>query len=331
MTSETLITGALSCAVLSASLAYWFAGAYWAELHRLRMNVGNNEFAISGAYGEVFLAFFLLLTLYAVDRFAEHFGTASLLGKGGWASWALLAGLFTAILIRGLIVAMTDKGLRNSGVSRVSFVTAYAIYSVYSTVMFSAAVILVIGLWTEFHADMTVFMRASSDILNAMKGLNELPAEDIVGRIDIANARIHMTLNEFEDQLAPVFMAASAAFLLNFLLIVTPLKDLFRRDAIYVSVALNVFAIATIAATVVWSFAAGYSTLLEGALADMNAVMAEMQSAYWEVVARYADIIQNIDDRRSLISYIAGLGDEWGGLAAGSGVLQLSAGFAKKA
>jgi hypothetical protein len=96
-------------------------------------------------------------------------------------------------------------------------------------------------------------------------------------------------------------------------------------------VALNVFAIATIAATVVWSFAAGYSTLLEGALADMNAVMAELQSAYWEVVARYADIIQNIDDRRSLISYIAGLGDEWGGLAAGSGVLQLSAGFAKKA
>jgi len=310
-------------ALVSVSLAYVIAGRFWVVEHCLNFQLNGKEKSVSGVYGEAFLISFIIGLLWIIDRVTNETSLLGLVSDYPVIVFTVSALVIIVILLRGIRTAFSEQTSQGDhAISSHQLALCYTVYTVFSSVIFLAAAAIIVLLFGEFNADGKAFLDGREAILQSLSNMGHLSAEETVRQIDLAYTDVHRTLSRGEDQLTPIFIAAGAAFLLNFFILSTPLKSVFREDAVMVTLILNVLAIIGVTLAAFFMFSGGYSQLVENALDGAWQARPAMETAYWEVTARYNDILQALEERRSFLSFLTGVSNEWGGVAAALGVLQ---------
>ena len=319
----TLLFGAWLTALASVFIAYGIAGRFWAIEHRLSFVLSGKEKTASGAYGEAFLVSFVIGLLWVTNFVTEKTEIIELVQAHLGLFVAGSAVMVIVILLRGIrtaFSAQTSEG--EHAISSHQLALCYSVYTVFSSIIFLSAAFIVILLLVEFYADGQTFQEGIEAILLGLSDVEHLPAEAAVRQVDLAYTDVHRILNRAEDQLTPVFIGAGAAFLLNFFILSTPLKSVFRNDAVMLTLILNAMAIIAVTVAAFSMFSGGYSQLVDRTLDAVWLARPTMDTAYWEVTARYNDLLQTLEERRSFLSFLTGVSNEWGGVAAALGVLQ---------
>ncbi len=310
---------------ISVVTAYLFGGQFWYVEHRLDLKLRQFPGGVSGAYGEITLTTLLLVLIWATDLAAKDVSLAGMFENNPvfWLSAA--CGLGVMIIGRGLYTALTHRECVSHGVSNARLALCYTSYAPYSVINFLIGAVLLGLIVQQFSIDAETLKRLGDAALLPVKADAPLSEEAAIRAIDLAFTDIAILLNGAEDHLTPIFIVASGGLLLNFLILATPMRALFRDVAVMVTVGISVACAVLVSVGIYLVFSGSYTRLVTDAFSAFTDHRGLMATAHWEIAARYGDILQALEDRRRFIGFLSGITNEWGAVAALLGVLQWAA------
>ncbi len=302
-------------------LSYWRAGPIWIERHSLKFKVAGRQARCSGAIGEMAILGYCALLLWLVDSLTPTWSFIDIIARHPWA--ALGALLFTSAIAAFHTVRAaehpdpaTKKRLRQT----------YAIYAIYSALLFAGGIILIYTIVTQFWFDTVSFMRDGSEILARVKaGAATGEARGAYEAVEFGFVDAMQLLKRAEDQMSPVFIFAIAIFVINLLILYTPLRGLFLTDAVFITNVGTLVAIAAVGAAGAIVYVVSYSAFLDDFLDLLVSLPRGLIAADLLYIRRFGEIVLALDDQRSLVGFITKMSNEWGGLTAVVGIVQAAA------
>lgn len=307
-------------AVLTVS--YWLADYIWIQRHSLHFSIGARPARCSGAIGEWLLLGFAALTLFVVDAFTPSASLGEIL-SGHWRVW-----LIATVIVGGLVTfysIATALKAPNEGQPadfRRRLTRTYAIYSAYSTLIFTGGIILIFTLVSQFIADTAVFHAAAREVLATAVADASQPAGELMRRVEISFIDGLDALNSAEDQMAPVFMFAAGLFTINLVVLFTPLRGLFLNNAVFITNLSTIVALVSVTAVGAAIYLGTYTQFIDAYLAALDRFKPILAEQDWTLMKRFAEVRFIIDDKRSLLGFITEMSNEWGGVAAALGAVQ---------
>lgn len=315
-----LVAWLVGVALLAAS--YAIAGDVWRRRHSLHLRDWGLNGRVSGAYGEAALLALGALTLVWVDAFTREWSMLDML-RTYWPLWLVVLAAVTGIVIWYScgVPAKARQENEDEATCR-CLARTYCVYGIYSTLLFFGGWVLVGMLVSQFLFDFVAFSTLANNVVAETRAAAGLPAVQMLTVIESTYLDSIRTLNAAQDQMSPVFVFAASIFVFNFLILATPIQDLFLTSARVITHA------TTIAVIVLILFAGGlmyvtiYSSFIENYVTALMTLRPSLEGADWQVHERFNQIVFAVDEKQSLVGFISEMSNEWGGLAAIFGIGQ---------
>lgn len=310
----------LSLGLIFAS--YKIAGQVWVDRHALKFKYRGKDEEISGAWGEAALITLACLTLFWVERYTPDWSLAGALTR--WPVLTLIL-LIIVIIVLVLYTRSVPKAARADGEDERTVQTltkTYRVYSIYSGLLFFGAFILLALLTYQFFSDFSAFNAKKELILSQLDSAKDLPADPAMRVIEGSFIDALSLLNTTQKQMTPTFVFVLALFVFNFLILATPVHDLFRNDARVITHITTVLAILLVIILGGFIYIALYAQFVGDYLDSLLELRDVTANGGWQMQARYGEILLIAQDKRSLIGFITEMSNEWGGLVAVFGIAQ---------
>ncbi len=314
----------IACGWLVGSLfliaSYVRAGPIWVERHSLRFSLSGKERRCSGAVGEIFVLAACAILLWAVDRITPGMNLLDVMTRHPWPSSAAL------VAVAGIVAAYTANAVEHPEFAvRRRLRQTYAIYSVYSTLLFAGGVILVYCIVTQTIADTDSFALGANEIIANAKSATNLGPSPAQKTIEFTYVDAMLLLARTKDQMTPVFVFAIAIFSINLAILYTPLRGLYRTNAVFLTNVSTLVAIAAVGATGAVVYIVSYNSFIQEYLQALLSLPRDLVSADAIFHRRFTDIVLTMEGKKSLVGFVSDMSNEWAGLTAIVGVIQAAA------
>ncbi len=306
-----LIAGAFLCA------AYWRAGPVWVERHSLRFSLAGKDRRCSGAIGELALLTVCALLLWIIDATTPAMNFVAVIARHPL--WAILALIF----VSGVVAIYTVSAVEHPDpLTRKRLRHTYAIYAPFSTLLFGGGMVLIYCIVTQFIADTETFNATGAEIVSRAK----LATLGNVQRgVEFSYVDAMLLLASAKNQMTPVFIFAIAIFTINLLILYTPMRGLYTTNAVFLTNASTLVAIAAVAAAGVIVYVVSYNAFIKDYMAALSSLPRDLVGADLMFQRRFTDIILALEQKGSLVGFIGDMSNEWAGLTAAVGVVQAAA------
>lgn len=315
-TAIWLLAGwAVGCAFLIAS--YWRAGPVWIERHSLKFTMAGKPARCSGAVGEIAVLAYCALLLWIVDAITPTWSFLDIIAKRPWVA------LVSLVFVSGLVAFHTMRTVDHADATvKKRLRDTYAIYSVYSALLFGMGMILIYTIVSQFWFDTAAFNKDGAEIVGHLRHAASLSPRSGYEAVEFAYVDAMKLLKRAEDQMSPVFIFAIAIFVLNLLILYTPLRGLYVDGAVFMTNVSTLIAICAIGIAGGVVYVVSYSAFLDRFLEVFEALPRTIFEADPMFTRRFGDIALSLDEQKSLIGFIGKMSHEWGGLTAIVGVVQ---------
>ncbi|WP_321488884.1 hypothetical protein [uncultured Hyphomonas sp.] len=304
-------------AIVTVVLAYIIAGPIWVKRHSLWFNVGKQRRRVSGMYGEIAIVSFAAGMVWLIDSAGKDVSLGGLMADHP-------AFTLGAAIVVGLVVYV--HGIRTAFAAepdeRWRLFFTYLVYGIYSLTVFAIGAVVVALLVTQAISD-TQTLSGLAD-----KAIGGLPAgiagsdADLIRSIEFSYVDMQSLLSEAEDTMTPVFMFMAGIFAINLSIRLTPLRSLFINNAVLLTMISTLIGLLAVVAVGTWTYVGNYSAVISqyvDALEDLRGQAETMRPFY---VMRYSEILVEMLDQKSLLSFVSRISSQWGGVAAGLGLAQ---------
>lgn len=324
MSVSSLTAAVLALGWITGSLfliaSYVRAGPLWIERHSLRFHIAGKDRRCSGAVGEIAVLAVCAALLWAVDAVTPAMNFIDIIIRRPLASIGAL--LFVASVVAAYTANAVDhpdqpirKRLRQT----------YAIYAPYSTLLFAGGLILIYCIVMQTISDTESFGAAADDIVNRLSGAAAADLSAAMKAIEFTYVDSMLLLAKTKDQMTPVFIFAIAIFTINLAILYTPLRGLYRANAVFLTNVSTLIAIVAVGATGAIVYVASYNSFIEAYLRSLLALPRALISGDVMFQRRFTDIVLMMESKKSLVGFISDMSNEWAGLTAVVGVIQAAA------
>ncbi|MEO1964078.1 hypothetical protein [Hyphomonas sp.] len=304
-------------AVATVVLAYVIAGPIWVKRHSLRFRVGKTVRRTSGAYGEIAIVSFAAAMVWLIDSAGKDVSLASLI-----MDHPVPVGV--AAIVVGLVVYI--HGIRTAFAAepdeRWRLFFTYLVYGIYSLIVFAVGAVVVALLVMQAIAD-TQNLSSLADA--AIAGLPAGPGVgngDLIRSIEFSYLDMQSLLSVAEESMTPVFMFMAGIFAINLAIRLTPLRSLFINNAVLLTMISTLIGLMAVLAVGIWTYVGNYSAVITQYVDAMAALRPQAAKMHPDYVIRYSEIMVEMMDQKSLLSFVTRISSEWGGVAAALGLAQ---------
>jgi hypothetical protein len=305
-------------------LGYVFGGPVWVERHSIQLTGPGRPRRVSGFWGEVTL-FTACALVFAIVRFfteteivsgvvEPHFAFAAMV----FAAVIVMVWAYSASVVAGAKRDGKDKAYRGR------LAAAYTPYAVYSAILFAGGILVIALLAFEFAHDQLGFNAQANVITTAV---DQAARAAHAGGDPVASARQGLTYLEdamgdlavsqdlLQEQMNPVFVFAAAIFLVNILIVLSPIRAAFMQGAIDLTHILTGIAIGGILIEGFVSYFVSYSQVIQHMLVSMEQARPPASLGAWELSQRYNEMVVQLNRSKNLFGFVQAIGGEGSGLA----------------
>lgn len=304
-------------AIATVVLAYIIAGPIWVKRHSLRFRVGKSVRRTSGAYGEIALVTFAAAMVGLIDSAGRDVSLGGLIMDHPVATLASAIGVGLVVYIHGIRTAFAAEPDE-----RWRLFFTYMVYGIYSLIIFAGGAVVVGLLVAQAMSDTaTLSGLAQTGIANLPSGAGVKEA-DLIRGLEFSYLDMQTLLSEAEDSMTPVFVFMAGIFAINLAVRLTPLRSLFINNAVLLTMVTTMIGLLAVLAVGAWTYVGNYSAVITeyvDALARLRPQAEQMRPFY---VMRYSEIMVEMLDQKSLLSFVTRISSEWGGVAAALGLAQ---------
>jgi hypothetical protein len=315
-----LLSGWVLGTILLAA-SYGLAGHVWVERHSLKFNIGSRPAQCSGAVGESIILGVCAGILYLVDITTPAFSILEVLAQHArW--WIVTACVMGGVILTYSVLAAVKSPTEGQPPDvRGRLVRAYLVYSGYSTLIFTGGLVLLFTLVSQFTVDAKIFHEATSRVLAAAVPTST-SGDVLMATVEKTYLDSMTILNSVKDQMAPVFIFAVGIFVVNLLILHTPVRSLFLDNAVFLTNLSTLVAILAIAICGAAVYIGAYSGFVNDYVSALTKFKEPLANASWQAMSRYSTIFFIVDGKKNPIAFITEMANEWGGLAAVLGMIQ---------
>lgn len=329
----TALAAAYAIGVVFLLLGYVFAGPVWVERHSIQLSGPGVPRRVSGFWGE----WFLFTACAAVAATVRAFTDVNIVSDVLAPHAPIAISVFIAVLLLVLIYSTSVvSGAKREGKDRAycgRLRAAYLPYAFYSAVLFAGGIMVVALLAVEFAHDQRAFnaqaeivhqsvsaavstvSSASEQAAGARRALTYL--EDAIGEIAVAQ-------NILQDQMNPVFIFAAVIFLVNILIVLSPIRSAFMQGAIDLTHILTGIAVGGILIAGFVSYFVSYADVIQDTLTRMAAARPAAALGEWELSQRFNEMVVELNRSRNLLGFVQAIGGEGSGLALFAAAIQFT-------
>jgi len=300
--------------------SYHCAGPIWIERHSLRFKLAGEDRRCSGAIGEMAILFYCAALLWLVDAATPGTDFIGIISRHPMAALGAIA------FVAAIVAFHTVKAVEHPDPkSRKRLRQTYAIYAVYSTLIFAGGIILIYTLVSQFWADTRNFSADADEILARVRAAGAMDASGASRIVEATYLDAMRLLKLAQDQMTPVFIFAIGIFTVNLLILHTPLRGLFLTNAVFLTNVSTLIAIAAVGAFGAIVYIFSYNAFVEDYSKALLALPANIVAGDYMFQRRFTDIVLAMQAKSSLVGFVSEMSDEWGGLTAIVGIIQAAA------
>ena len=323
MTSSMIAAALLAGGWLAGSIfliaSYVRAGPIWIERHSLRFSLAGKERRCSGAIGEMIVLGVCAALLWIIDAITPGLDFIGVMTRHPWSTLGAL------LFVSAIVAAYTTNAVEHPEPrTRKCLRQTYAIYAVYSTMLFAGGMILVFCIVAQIISDTDAFAGAARKIIESAD-LAALNSPNLHGMIEFTYVDAMLLLAQTKDQMTPVFVFAIAIFSINLAILYTPLRGLYQTNAVFLTNVSTLVAIAAVGATGAIVYIVSYNSFIEYYLQSLLSLPRDLVSNDPVFQRRLTDIVLIMEGKKSLVGFVSDMSNEWAGLTAVVGVVQAAA------
>jgi hypothetical protein len=315
---------AYATGVVLLLLGYVLAGPVWVERHSIQLTGPGRSRRVSGFWGEFFL-FTACALVFVVVRF---FTQTSILADVILPHRLIAAGVFGAVVL--MVWAYSVSVVAGAGrdgkdaAYRGRLAAAYTPYAVYSAILFAGGILVIALLAFEFAHDQVGFNTQAQVITAAVdqaaraahaSGDPAAAARQALTYLEDAVGDLAVSQDLLQEQMNPVFVFAAAIFLVNILIVLSPIRSAFMQGAIDLTHILTGIAIGGIVIEGFVSYFLSYSQVIQHMLASMAPARPPAALGAWELSQRYNEMVVQLNHSKNLLGFVQAIGGEGSGLA----------------
>jgi hypothetical protein len=304
-------------AVATVVLAYIIAGPIWVKRHSLWFYVGKERRRVSGMYGEIAIVSFAAGMVWLIDSAGKDVSLGGLMADYP---------MFTlgAAIVVGLVVYV--HGIRTAFAAepdeRWRLFFTYLVYGIYSLTVFAIGAVVVALLVTQAISDtQTLSGLADRAIAGLPAGIAASDA-DLIRSIEFSYVDMQSLLSEAEETMTPVFMFMAGIFAINLSIRLTPLRSLFINNAVLLTMVSTLIGLLAVVAVGTWTYVGNYAAVITHYVDALDGLRGQAQTMRPFYVMRYSEILVEMIDQKSMLSFVSRISSQWGGVAAGLGLAQ---------
>ncbi len=315
---------AYAIGVLFLALGYVFAGPVWVERHSIQLTGPGRPRRVSGFWGE-----FTLFSACALVFVIIRFFTATRIVADVTAPHLLftLSVFLAVIALIWLYSSSVIAGARRDGKDRIyreRLAAAYAAYAPYAAILFAGGILVIALLACEFARDQVGFNAQAGLIMTTVNqavhaahagGDAAAAARQALTYLEDAMGDLAISQNLLQEQMNPVFIFAAAIFLVNILIVLSPIRSAFMQGAIDLTHILTGVAIGGIVIEGFLSYFLSYSQVIQHMLAAMEGARPPASLGAWELSQRYNEMVVQLNRSRNLLGFAQAIGGSGSGLA----------------
>ncbi len=300
--------------------SYVRAGPIWIERHSLRFSLAGKERRCSGAIGEMVVLGVCAALLWAVDSITPGMNFIDIMARHPWSTVGAL------LFVSGVVAAYTANAVEHPERSvRKRLRQTYAIYAVYSTMLFAGGMILVYCIVAQFISDTEAFAVSADKIVASVRSAAASEPLAAQKAVEFTYIDSMLLLAQTKDQMTPVFVFAIAIFSINIAILYTPLRGLYQTNAVFLTNVSTLFAIAAVGATGAVVYIVSYNAFIQDYLKALLSIPRDLVSGDSMFQRRFTDIVLVMEAKKSLVGFVSDMSNEWAGLTAVVGVVQAAA------
>lgn len=300
--------------------SYVRAGPVWIERHSLRFLLAGKERRCSGAVGEMAVLGVCAALLWAIDTITPGMNFINIMVRHPWSTVAAL------LFVSGVVAAYTANAVEHPDRrTKRRLRQTYAIYAVYSTMLFAGGMILIYCIVAQVIADTSAFKESAERIVSITRSAPALRSVAAQRAIEFTYIDSMLLLAQTKDQMTPVFIFAIAIFSINIAILYTPLRGLYQTNAVFLTNFSTLFAIAAVGATGAVVYIVSYNAFIQDYLRTLLSIPRDVISGDAMFQRRFTDIVLAMETKKSLVGFVSDMSNEWAGLTAVVGVVQAAA------
>lgn len=304
-------------AVATVVLAYIIAGPIWVERHSLWFKVGNQRRRVSGMYGEIAIVSFAAGMVWLIDSAGKDVSLDGLVADYPMFTLAAAVVVGLVVYIHGIRTAFAAKPHE-----RWRLFFTYLVYGIYSLTVFAIGAVVVALLVTQAISDtQTLSSLADRAIAGLPAGIAASDA-DLIRSIEFSYVDMQSLLSEAEETMTPVFMFMAGIFAINLSIRLTPLRSLFINNAVLLTMISTLIGLLAVVAVGTWTYVGNYAAVITHYVDALDGLRGQAQTMRPFYVMRYSEILVEMIDQKSLLSFVSRISSQWGGVAAGLGLAQ---------
>jgi hypothetical protein len=302
-------------AVALLSLGYWIADYIWIERHSLHYHIGTRAERCSGAIGEIILFSLGEILLLLIEWATPANTIGSLLHD--WFGYTLPAFILLVLIVYvySIMTALSADTTGRSKGFKSRLLTTYIFYGGYSLILYGGGIIMLTLIIHQFTVDAAIFQTKSELVLRQIAHPDRL-GHEVMKYIEISYLDASGVLEVLRDRMRPVYTLAAGIFIMNMLILYTPLRGVFLNNAVAIANGATMAAILIIIGIGGYTYIGGYSTFIDTYLHALENARNSVANDDWRNLSRYSDVIMALGSRRSLVGFITEMSNEWSGLAA---------------
>ena len=288
---------------------------------------------VSGFWGEFFLFTACALVFVIVRFFTDVSIVSDVLAPHPLAAAAVVGAVVLIIWSYSVSVVAGAKREGRDAAYRGRLGRAYFAYAFYSAILFAGGILVLGLLGLEFAHDQAGFNAQAREITasvdNAVRAAQAGgdPAEAArraLTFLEDALGELAVSQNLLQDQMNPVFIFAASVFLVNILIVLSPIRSAFMQGAIDLTHILTGIAIGGIVLAGFVSYFLSYSQVIQHMLAQMEHARPAATLGAWELSQRYNEMVVQLNRSRNLLGFVQAIGGEGSGLAIFAAGLQFT-------
>ena len=304
-------------AIATVSLAYVIAGPIWVKRHSLRFRVGKTVRRTSGAYGEIAIVTFAAAMVWLIDSAGKDVSLGGLI-----ADYPIFA--LGAAVVVGLVVYI--HGIRTALAAepdeRVRLFFTYLVYGIYSLTVFAIGTVVVALLVMQAIADTQTLSSLADKAIAGLPAGGAGSDADLIRSVEFSYLDMQSLLSEAEDSMTPVFMFMAGIFAINLAIRLTPLRSLFINNAVLLTMISTLIGLLAVVAVGTWTYVGNYAAVITHYVDALDGLRPQAEAMRPFYVMRYSEIMVEMLDQKSLLSFVSRISSQWGGVAAGLGLAQ---------
>ena len=304
-------------AIATVVLAYIIAGPVWVKRHSLHFRVGHTVRRTSGAYGEIALVTFAAAMVWLIDSAGRDVSLGGLIADYPAMALACAVGVGLIVYIHGIRTAFAAEPDERG---RLFF--TYMVYGIYSLIIFAVGAVVVALLVLQAIADTQNLSGLAQTAIASLPAGTDVAQADLIRSIELSYLDMQSLLSQAEDSMTPVFVFMAGIFAINLAVRLTPLRSLFINNAVLMTLVSTLIGLTAVVAVGTWTYVGNYSAVITHYVDALNALRPQAETMKPFYVMRYSEIMVEMLDQKSLLSFVTRISSEWGGVAAALGLAQ---------